>query len=43
MAHCWDKTRNFANYMVEELHVTVLFQPTNEKKKKIVFECEFAQ
>ena len=32
MAHCWDKTRNFANYMLEELHVTVLFQPTNEKK-----------
>lgn len=35
MAHCWEKSRNFANYILEKLHVPVLLQPMNEKKKKL--------
>lgn len=35
MAHCWEKSRNFANYMLEKLHVPVLLQPTNEKNKNL--------
>lgn len=37
MAHCWEKSRNFANYMLEKLHVPVLLQPTNEKKKNNLY------
>ena len=33
MAHCWEKSRNIANYMLEKLHVPVLLQPMKEKKK----------